>query len=134
MIKLPFRQTYTTKQFLGYNNMFMQGYEYNVVDGVAGGYTKAVVMRQLFNTAIHIPSKRFDRLNSIPIAMYAKAYGNAGYVYNPDPGYNSLNNRLLYSGGVGLDIVLFNDFVIKLEYTANQFRENGLYLHKRDYF
>jgi hypothetical protein len=38
VLKLPFRQTYITKQFLGYNNMFMQGYEYNVVDGVAGGY------------------------------------------------------------------------------------------------
>jgi hypothetical protein len=61
-------------------------------------------------------------------------YGNTGYVYNPEPGYNYLNNRLLYSGGVGLDIVLFNDFVIKLEYSANQFREKGLYLHKRDYF
>jgi hypothetical protein len=135
MLKLPFRQTYVTKQFLGYNNMFMQGYEYNVIDGVAGGYTKAVLLRQILNTAIRIPSKKFERLNNIPIALYAKVYGNTGYVYNPEPGrYNSLNNRLLYSGGVGLDIVLFNDFVIKLEYSANQFRENGLFLHKRDYF
>jgi outer membrane protein assembly factor BamA len=134
VLKLPFRQTYVTKQFLGYNNMFMQGYEYNVVDGVAGGYAKAILMRQLFNTAIRIPSKKIERLNNIPVAMYAKVYGNTGYVYNPEPGYNYLNNRLLYSGGVGLDIVLFNDFVIKLEYSANQFREKGLYLHKRDYF
>lgn len=134
MLKLPFRQTYVTKQFLGYNNMFMQGYEYNVIDGVAGGYVKAALTRQLFNTAIHIASKRLERLNTIPVAMYAKVYGNAGYVYNPDPGRNFLANRLLYSGGAGLDIVLFNDFIIKLEYSANQFRENGLYLHKRDYF
>jgi hypothetical protein len=114
--------------------MFMQGYEYNVIDGVAGGYVKTSLVRQVFNVAIHIPSKRFDRLNNIPIGLYAKVYGNVGYVYNPDPGYNTLNNRTLYSGGVGLDIVLFNDFVIKLEYSANQFRENGLFLHKRDYF
>lgn len=134
MIKLPFRQPYTTKQFFGYNNMFLQGYEYNVIDGVAGGYTKAVLMRQVFNTIIHIASKKVERLNNIPVAMYAKVYGNTGYVYNPEPGYNYLSNRLLYSGGVGLDILLFNDFVIKLEYSANQFRENGLYLHKRDYF
>jgi len=134
MLKLPFRQTYTTSQFLGYSSMFMQGYEYNVIDGVVGGYTKAVLMRQILNTAIHIPSKRFERLNTIPIALYAKVYGNTGYVYNPEPGLNNLNNRLLYSGGGGLDIVLFNDFIIKLEYSANQFREKGLYLHKRDYF
>lgn len=135
MLKLPFRQTYITSQFMGYNStMFMQGYEYNVTDGVAGGYTKAVLMRQLFNTALHIPSKKIERLNNIPIALYAKVYGNTGYVYNPDPGPNYLNNRPLYSGGAGLDIVLFNDFVIKLEYSVNQFGEKGLYLHRRDYF
>jgi outer membrane protein assembly factor BamA len=134
MLKLPFRQTYITKQFLGYNNMFMQGFEYNVVDGVAGGYTKAILTRQIINTAVRIPSKRIERLNHIPVALYAKVYGNTGYVYNPEPGFNSLNNRLLYSGGAGLDIVLFNDFVIKLEYSANQFGQKGLYLHRRDHF
>lgn len=134
MLKLPFHQTFVTKQMLGYNNMFMQGYEYNVIDGVAGGYTKAILMRQLFNTALRIPSRKFERLNNIPIALYAKVYGNTGYIYNPDPGFNNLSNRLLYSGGVGLDIVLFNDVVIKLEYSANQFGKKGLYFHNRDYF
>lgn len=134
MLKLPFRQTFVTKQLLGYNNMFLQGYEYNVVDGVAGGYVKTVLMRQLFNTAIRIPSKRWERLNYIPIALYAKGYGNAGYVYNPEPGRNYMSNRMLYSGGLGLDIVLFNDVVIKLEYSANQFGQKGLYFHNRDYF
>lgn len=134
MLKLPFRQTFVTKQLLGYNNMFLQGYEYNVVDGVAGGYVKTVLMRQLFNTAIRIPSKRWERLNYMPIALYAKGYGNAGYVYNPEPGRNYLNNRMLYSCGLGLDIVLFNDVVLKLEYSANQFRQKGLYFHNRDYF
>lgn len=133
-LKLPFRQTYINKQLLGYNSMFLQGYEYNVVDGVAGAYTKAVFMRQLLNTAIRIPSKRWERLNNIPIALYAKTYGNTGYVYNPDPGDNHLSNRLLCSGGLGLDIVLFNDLVIKLEYSINQFGKKGLYLHNRDYF
>jgi outer membrane protein assembly factor BamA len=134
MLKMPFRQTYITKQFLGYNNMFMQGYEYNVVDGVAGGYVKAILARQIFNTVLRLPVKRIERLNHIPVALYAKVYGNTGYVYNPEPGFNSLNNRLLYSGGAGLDIVLFNDFVIKLEYSANQFGQKGLYLHRRDHF
>ena len=133
-LKLPFKQTYVTKQMLGYGSTYMQGFEYNVVDGVVGGYTKAILMRQLLNTAIHIPSKKYDRLNNIPIALYAKVYGNTGYVYNPDPGYNYMNNRMLYSGGAGLDIVLFNDLVIKLDYSFNQFGKKGLYLHNRDYF
>ena len=134
-LKVPFQQSYVNSQFMGYNStVFMQGYEYNVVDGVAGGYAKASMVRQVFNTAIRIPSRRFDRLNNIPIALYAKVYTNTGYVYNPEPGMNYLNNRMLYSGGVGLDIVLFNDFVMKFEYSINQFGEKGLYLHKRDFF
>jgi len=134
MLKLPFHQTYVTKQFLGYGSMYLQGYEYNVVDGVAGGYTKAILMRQMLNTAIHIPSKKIERLNNMPVALYAKVYGNTGYVYNPDPGLNYLNNRVICSGGIGLDIVLFNDVVIKLDYSINQFGKKGLYLHNRDYF
>lgn len=134
MVKLPFKQDYIAKQFLGYNNMFMQGYEYNVVDGVAGGYVKAIVMRQLFNRVIHIPSKRIERLNNISLAIYSKVYGNTGYVYDPEPGQNYLSNRVLYSGGLGIDFVLFNDVVIKVEYSANQFGQKGLYLHRRDHF
>lgn len=134
MVKAPFRQDYINKQFLGYNNLFMQGYEYNVIDGVAGGYGKGILSRQIINSAIHIPSKKFERLNSIAFAVYAKVYGNAGYVYDKYPGENLLSNRLLYSGGVGIDVVLFNDLVIKLDWSTNQFGQNGIYLHQRDYF
>jgi outer membrane protein assembly factor BamA len=113
VIKLPFKQPYINQQLLGFDGLFMQGYEYFVVDGVTGGYAKAAISRQLINTVFHIPSKRFERLNHIPFRVYAKVYGNTGYVYNPDPGRNELCNRMLYSGGVGLDIITFYDFIIK---------------------
>ena len=134
MLKAPFKQSYITKQMLGYNDLYMQGYEYNVIDGVAGGYAKAIMARQLINTAVRIPSKKIDRLNHMPIAVYAKVYGNAGYVYDPSPGYNQLKNRMLYSSGVGLDFVLLTNFVFKLEYSLNQFGQKGLYLHHKDHF
>lgn len=134
MIKVPFQQTYVTKQLLGYGDLFLQGYEYDVIDGVAGGYGKGILTRQIINTAIRIPSKRIERLNHIPIAVYAKVYGNTGYVYDPEPGYNLLSNRLLYSGGIGLDFVLFTDLVFKLEWSTNQLGQKGIYLHRRDYF
>ena len=47
-IKLPFKQPYFNQQMLGYGDVFLQGYEYYVVDGVAGGYLKAAVTRELF--------------------------------------------------------------------------------------
>jgi outer membrane protein assembly factor BamA len=133
-VKLPFKQMYVNKQLLGYGDMYMQGFEYNVVDGVAGGYVKGIFSRQLVNTAIHIPSKKIERLNHMPLAIYAKVYGNAGYVHNPQPGDNHLSNTMLYSGGAGIDVVLFADFVFKLEWSLNGIGQKGIYLHNRDFF
>ncbi len=133
-IKLPFKQPYVNSQFLGYDDDFIQGLEYYVVNGVVGGYVKATVVRPLINTHFSIPSRRIRQLNDIPFKLYAKAFVNAGYVYNPCPGINSLTNRMLYSGGVGLDIVAFADFVIKLDWSFNLLAENGLYLHRITYF
>jgi len=134
MLKLPFNQAYMTRQFLGSEDQFMQGYEYYVVDGVAGGYTKATFARPILTTHFRIPSQRLQRLNYIPLKIYAKTYIDAGYVYSNHPGDNQLTNKFLYSGGVGLDIITFTDFVIKLEWSFNRLGENGLYLHRRDYF
>ncbi|SHF62939.1 Surface antigen variable number repeat-containing protein [Cnuella takakiae] len=134
MLKLPFKQPDLNKSLIGFNDMYMQGYEYFVIDGVMGGYSKATMARQLFSTNIGIPSERFRRLNHIPLKVYAKVYGNMGYVYNPRPGDNPLANRVLVSGGVGLDIITFYDFIIKLEWSFNQIGQNGLNLHRKDYF
>lgn len=133
-LKLPFKQPYVNQQFLGFNDMFMQGYEYFVVNGVAGGYTKAIFSRELLNTKLHISSQKIKKLNNIPIRMYGKIYGNIGYVYNPLPGDNQLCNRMLYSGGVGLDIITFYDFIIRLEWSFNQLGQNDIYLHRKNYF
>ncbi|HEY0355319.1 MAG TPA: POTRA domain-containing protein, partial [Flavisolibacter sp.] len=134
MLKLPLKQPYITNQFLGHDGQYMQGYEYYVIDGVAGGYSKATLSRQLVNTRIRINTPKLSRLHHIPLKIYAKTYMNAGYVHCANPGSNEFNNRLLYSGGVGLDIIVFTDFIIKLDWSFNRLGENGLYLHKRNYF
>lgn len=137
MLKLPFRQPYINQQFVGYKDMYMQGYEYYVIDGVAGGYSKLSFSRELFNTSIGMPTqaaRRLTNMDRIPFRAYAKVFGNAGYIYNPDAGRNPLSNKFIFSGGVGVDIVTFYDFIIKLEFSFNQLGQNGLYLHRRDYF
>jgi outer membrane protein assembly factor BamA len=134
MLKLPLEQPYITQRFLGGDELFLQGYEYYMVDGVAGGYGKAVLLRQVLNKTIHIPSKKIKRLNNIPLKVFAKAFVNGGYIYNSTPGLSLLNNKALYSTGFGLDILTFTDFIIKLECSFNQLGENGLYLHRRNYF
>ena len=42
-IKLPFRQPYFNQRLFGYGDVYMQGFEYYVVDGVACGYLKTTL-------------------------------------------------------------------------------------------
>ncbi len=133
-IKLPFNQPFYNQKLLGYSDIVMQGYEYYVIDGVAGGYLKATLTRELLKFKVPIPPNKIDRLTHIPFKVYGKIYTNAGYVYNPEPGLNHLNNKMLYSGGVGLDIVTLYDFVLKFEWSFNLLGQNGLYLHNKSNF
>jgi len=132
-IKLPFKQPYFNKRFLGYGDVFMQGYEYYVVDGVAGGYLKTTLSRELFNFGIRMPVKG-KTTDQIPVRIFGKIFGNSGYVHNPQPGENALSNRMLHSAGIGIDIVTFYDVIFRLEYTFNQLGQNGLYLHRKTIF
>lgn len=133
-IKVPFHQPYFNRRLLGYSDFFMQGYEYYVVDGVAGGYAKAVLSREIMNLIFQVRTKKDNELHKIPLRAYAKTFVNAGYMYNPDPGTNSLNNRMLYSWGVGLDFITHYDFTFKIEWSFNLLGQNGIYLHRKTYF
>jgi hypothetical protein len=133
-LKLPFKQPYYNSRFLGYGDEFMQGYEYYVIDGVAGGFIKSTITRELVKFSIKPPTIRGKTFEPIPFRILAKVYGNTGYVHNPQPGDNGLSNKMLYSGGFGLDIVTFYDLTIKLEYSFNQLGQNDLFLHRRSIF
>jgi outer membrane protein assembly factor BamA len=133
-IKLPFKQPYYNQRLLGYSDFYMQGYEYYVVDGVAGGYVKATLTREIMNVNFPVKRKKKDDLIRVPFRVYAKIYGNAGYIYNSNPGNNFLNNRMLYSSGFGIDIITHYDFTLKLEWTFNHLGQNGLYLHRKSFY
>jgi len=133
-LKLPFKQPFFTTHLMGYGEMYMPGYEYYVIDGVAGGFAKATLSRQLAAFKINIRQIKNATIDYIPFRIYGKIYGDAGYVYNPQPGTNFLNNRMLYSWGFGVDIVTIYDISLKLECSFNQLGQNGLYLHRNNNF
>ena len=133
-VKVPFKQPYFNQRLLGYSDFAMQGYEYYVVDGVAGGYGKATISREILNFFFQVKRKKDDKPTNIPFRVYAKTFVNAGYIYHPEPGLNTLSNRMLYSGGVGVDIITYFDFTFKLEWSFNLLGQNGIYLHRKSYF
>jgi hypothetical protein len=134
ILKMPFSQPYIMQPVLGYNEMTMQGYEGYVMDGTAGAYAKIILLREIVNTALHFPSQKIKRLNYIPLRIYGKIFGNTGFVYQPQLENNHLNNKLLFSGGIGVDIVGLTDFVLKIEWSFNQLEGNGLSLSRRSYY
>ncbi len=126
-LKLPLDQPYFNQQLLGYGEIFLRGLENYVVDGVAGGVSKITFRREIWSPKLHTGLKSRSYA-VIPFRFFAKAYADAGYVYNRTSNINSLNNRLLYSGGAGLDILSIYDATISLEYSFNQLGQKGLFL------
>ena len=134
MLRLPLTQPYISRQFLGYEDQYIQGYEKYVVDGVGGGYARILLTRPVLATRIRLDPAKWRGMSQIPVRLFLKTFVNGGYVYSRHHGINELTNQFLYSGGIGLDILCFTDFVIKLEWTFNRLGENGLYLHRRNNF
>ncbi len=135
-VKLPFKQPYVNRRFLGYEEIFMRGFEYNVVDGVAGGYLRSSFARELFRVNIPLPGfiRKRASLSTVPIKVFGKLYSNAGYVYSPEPGFNFLQNKFLHAAGFGIDILSLYDLTIRIEYSFNNFGQNGLFLHRTSSF
>ncbi len=133
ILKVPFKQPYYNKRVMGGSDLYMRGMEYFVVDGVAGGVARATFIKQVLNLNFKnpLPVKNVER---IPIKLYLKAYGDAGYSYNPSPGNNTFNNKLLRTWGVGIDIITIYDIVLKLEYSYNQIGQRDLYIHSKSDF
>ncbi len=133
-LKLPFKQPFFNSRLMGYGEMFMQGYEYYVIDGVAGSCVKTTLSQKLFDFNVHLPQTKKQTMNRIPFRIFGRIYSDAGYVYNPEPGFNNLNNKMLFSGGIGLDIVTLYDVSIRLDWSFNQLGQNGIYLHRKNNF
>ncbi len=134
LIKLPFKQPFYNQRLLGYGGFSLQGYEYYVVDGVAAGYLKTTFSRRLLKFNIKVPGGKKREAMRIPITFYGKVFGNTGYVHNPQPGNNFLTNKMLYSGGFGIDIFTLYDVTLKFEWSFNQLGQNGIFLHRNSVF
>jgi len=133
-IKLPFKQPYINQQGLGHGSSYVRGMEYKIVDGVAFGLTKFNLKHEILNFSINTIFKKSKTLNKIPFRIFAKTFADMGYSYNREEFRSRLNNKLLSSTGIGLDIVTLYDFQIRLEYSVNSLGEKRLFLHNEKGF
>lgn len=118
---------YIMQRNMGYDYDEMRGYEYFVHDGTFFNVLRSNVKYKLVDEQIRLPVRFF---RYVPIKIFVKALGDIGYTYNERIGNNILNNQLLYSYGIGLDIVTLYDIRIRLEYTVNKQGLADVYIHK----
>jgi outer membrane protein assembly factor BamA len=124
---LPFNQPYINQRSLGYSDVNLRGLELYVVDGVAFGLARNTIKKKLFTINIKTPFKS-DKYHIIPFTVFAKTYADIGMVYNKEAYRTSLNNKFLYTGGFGIDILSIYDVNLRIEYSFNQLGKNGLFL------
>ncbi|MBS1731575.1 MAG: BamA/TamA family outer membrane protein [Bacteroidetes bacterium] len=134
LLKLPFDQPYFNQQVFGYGDIFLRGLEYYVIDGVAGITGRTTLRKQVFAATIRTPPN-LKRQISIPFKIMVKGFNDLGYAYGKNITNSLLNNKMLYTWGIGVDFVTTSyDLVFKLDYSFNQFGENGIFLHVRTDF
>ena len=132
-LKLPFDQPYFNQRALGYGELYLRGLEYYVIDGVASAVAKYTVKKKLLSFKVPVPFN-IRVLPNIPFTFFAKTYADVGYSYLRKQFDTKLNNRLLYTGGFGIDILTVYGININLEYSFNQLGENGIFLHGKGGF
>ena len=87
MLSLPFNQPFYNKKLFGYGGIFMRGYEYYVMDGVAGIVSRVTLQHKLLH--LNLKLKGGKQQLDMPLTFYGKIYGDEGYAYDKKPG-NSL--------------------------------------------
>jgi outer membrane protein assembly factor BamA len=122
------QQPYYLQAAMGYKMNYVRGYEYYVVDAYHFGIARLDLKYELVRWQYHkLP---FRYLPELPLWIYPKVFIDAGYAANPDNSRNSfLANRLLFSYGVGVDIITAYDLKLRIEFAVNHLHQNGLYLH-----
>lgn len=131
-LSTPKHQPYANFLGLGYRNNWLRGYELDVIEGQAFVIQQNTLSKKVFAHELDL-KKIFpiDQFNTIPISIYLKGFVDHGYLSNSTPHEQSnyLSNRYLMGYGVGLDIVSFYDFVMRIERSWRINGEPGIYFH-----
>ena len=121
---------YENSRRLGYNYL-VRGFERYVVEGRASMLANATIRYQFIKQQnIGLPIIPVKNYNFLPITSFAEIFVDAGAVSNSNPFvYNNLTNKLLYSGGLSIQTILYNDRILRLEYSLNSLKESGFFVH-----
>ncbi len=129
---LQTKTPYYYKRGLGYAD-YLRGFEYYVVEA-----EDLIIMKNTLNFELlpriitnlnFIPIKKFKKIH---YSIYLNTFFDIGYGRERDASVienNRLINSLLYSGGIGINLVTYYDKVLRVEYSLNSLGEAGVFVH-----
>ena len=116
----PKNQPYEKYFSLGIDENLVRGYEKNLIEGSSYFLWRNSIKKKIFGFVIN-KEAQLDQIRNLPFRFYPKLFFDLGYVNNY-PSYElgrRLTNKLIYGGGLGLDMVCLYDLVIRFEFTYN---------------
>lgn len=130
-VSWPKRQPYSNLRGLGSSSDMVRGYELYVIDGQRFGIWRNSLRYQLFNTVRQLNWLHVRQFNTLPVAAYISAFGDAGYVSSSvaEQYQSKLANRLLVGTGVSLDVVTYYNLVFRLSATVNGQGKTGFFFN-----
>ncbi len=126
-------QPFFIKTGLGYDNNYVRGYEYYVVEGISYWHLKTNLKYEILEPRTQIIDFiSSEKFNMIHYALYINLFLDAGYTYdfrNSRHLSNDLTETLLLGYGVGVDFVTYYDKVVRFEYSLNKMKESGFFIN-----
>lgn len=126
------RPQYTRVQALGYGKDYIRGYELKVIDGNHFALGKIEIKYKLFDHTFPF-FKTLRGYEQLPVTLFLTAFTDGAYVNNNDKQLADLNRNLLPNSfqqgkGIGLNVVMYYDYVTRLEYTYDKQMKARFYL------
>jgi hemolysin activation/secretion protein len=108
---------------------FIRGYDLYTIKGDQMYYFRSNIKYELVkpNVKKTKPGQEKNKFKSMQYAFYLNFFADAGYVTNRYTENNPLNNKMLYSWGLGIDFVTYYDMVLRFEYAFTSVGTNGFF-------
>lgn len=124
---------------MGYNKIFIRGFEVYVIEGPQYFLNKTTLKKRIFSRTWNLNLFKGDQFNYFPLAIYLKTYADWGYINNysaySEIGVNTmLSDKFLGGAGAGVDFVTAYDAVLRVEYSFTSQRTSGFFLHFKKEF
>jgi hypothetical protein len=124
---------YSKIQALGYGKDYIRGYELNVIDGSEFLLGKAEMKYRFLNRKYKFLPK-VKNYEQLPITLFLSTYFDMGYVVNNgitnfgSTDQNVLPNSWQNGKGLGLNVVAFYDYCMRLEYSFDKYMNSRFYV------